>query len=458
MSRVLPLIRMRVLQPVLWSKGTFLTPQHLQLQDRFIESLVQFRVDALHFRPYGFQALQMDHEALAGGNAGIARAEGLFPDGMPFEVPESDAAPPARPIAEAFEPGKDTLDVFLAVPEMKPGGVNVSVAEKGMDTRYLAEVTQVRDENTGIAERPVQVARKNLRILLEGESRQGYSMLRAGRVRRNEAGGYDYDPAFVPPLLEITASDYVMSVARRLLEVLSAKSSMLSGVRRQKNQSLADFTASDIANFWLLYSANTHLPLVRHLYETRRGHPEELFQAMLSLASVLTTFSMEIQARDLPQYDHDDLGPRLNELEDKLHYLLNTVVPSNFIALALKLVRPSIYGCSLDQDKYMQNTRMYLAVSAEMNEGELIQRAPKLIKACSATHIEHIVRQALPGVPMLHVVAPPSAIPVKLNYQYFSLSQSGLAWEAIERARNFAVYVPGDFPSPQLELIILLPG
>jgi type VI secretion system protein ImpJ len=46
---------------------------------------------------------------------------------------------------------------------------------------------------------------------------------------------------------------------------------------------------------------------------------------------------------------------------------------------------------------------------------------------------------------------------MKLNYQYFSLSQGGVAWEAIGRARNFAAYVPGDFPNPQLELIILLP-
>ena len=59
--------------------------------------------------------------------------------------------------------------------------------------------------------------------------------------------------------------------------------------------------------------------------------------------------------------------------------------------------------------------------------------------------------------PSLTRWAPPSTVPVKLNYQYFSLSQSGLAWEAIGRSRNFAAYVPGDFPGAQLELIILLP-
>ena len=79
------------------------------------------------------------------------------------------------------------------------------------------------------------------------------------------------------------------------------------------------------------------------------------------------------------------------------------------------------------------------------------------MKVCSANHIEHLVRQALPGVPLTYVASPPSAIPMKLNYQYFSLSQSGVAWEAIQRARNLAAYVPGDLPNPQLELIILLP-
>jgi len=32
-----------------------------------------------------------------------------------------------------------------------------------------------------------------------------------------------------------------------------------------------------------------------------------------------------------------------------------------------------------------------------MDEGELIQKAPQLIKICSASHIEHLIRQALPG-------------------------------------------------------------
>ena len=63
---------MKQLQPVIWSKGTFLTPQHLQTRDRFLESSIQFRLEALNFRPWGFQELQIDQQALVAGNFGLS--------------------------------------------------------------------------------------------------------------------------------------------------------------------------------------------------------------------------------------------------------------------------------------------------------------------------------------------------------------------------------------------------
>jgi type VI secretion system protein ImpJ len=448
---------MKRLQPVVWQKGTLLTPQHLQGQDRFVESLLQFHVEALNFRPWGFVELQIDQEALASGLLSITHATGLFPDGLPFDIPDSDAAPPPKPLGPYFEAQTDPVGAFLAVPHYREHGLNLSVAAQNVDTRYVAGVEAVRDETSQQSEKPIQVARKNFRLLVEGETNRGTSTLGVARISRSQAGLFQLDPLYVPPLLDVSASSYLISIVRRLVEIISARSSELAGMRRQKNQSLAEFTSADIANFWLLYTINTHLPLLRHVYESRHGHPEGLFSLMLSLAGALTAFSVQVHPRDLPVYDHDNLGTCFGQLDEKLRFLLETVVPSNFVALPLKPVRPSIYATSLDEDKYLLNTKMYLAVSAEMGEAELIGRAPQLIKVCSANHIEHLVQHALPGLQLTHVGAPPSAIPVKLNFQYFSLNQAGLAWEAIERARNVAAYVPGDIRNPQLELLILLP-
>lgn len=447
---------MRILQPVIWSKGVFVSPQHLQVQDRFVESLVQFRSESLAFRPWGFTKLQINQEALAGGIFSIHEATGLFPDGLAFDIPHSDNAPPVKSLAEFFGADDKSLTVSIAIPSYRVSGANVAMREGLGDTRYVARVREFRDENAGGSEKPVQLGQKNFRLLVEGEAKSGFVTLAVGRVLR-DGGTYQLDPTFVPPVLDFAASDFLGSILRGLVETVSAKRSVLAGMRRQKNQRLADFTTADIAQFWLLYATNSHFPFLRHLFVSGHGHPEKLFSAMVALASTLTTFSLEIQPEDLPAYDHENLGECFRLLNEKLLYLLETVVPSNFVSLPLKMIRPSIYAASIFEDRFLEGTRLYLAITADLNEAELIRKAPDLIKICSANHIEHLIRQALPGVPLVHVPSPPTTIPIKLNHQYFSLSQSGVAWEAIGRARNLAAYVPGDFQNVRAELIVLLP-
>jgi type VI secretion system protein ImpJ len=445
------------MQKVLWTKGVLLSPQHLQTQDRFLEDLMGFQISSLSFFPWGFRALEIDREALAGGAIALGSASGLLPDGLPFDVPGADAAPPPRPLADHWVPDRGRLDVHLAIPEHRPGGHNVSLDAADRGARFLSEVLLRRDENTGLAEKPIQVARKNLRLLLEGETLEGYATLPIARLARSAAGALHLDPGFVPPLIDIRANDHLMGIARRLVEVLAARSASLSGARRQRGRGLADFGVADIANFWLLYTVNTHLPRFRHLFETKRGHPAELFEAMLALAGALTTFSTTVQPRDLPEYDHRELGTCFARLDVMLRDLLETVVPAHHVALPLRQVEPSVHATAIDQDRYLAAPQLFLAVRADMKQDELLRKVPQLMKVSSGDRVQRLIRQALPGVPLRHAPNPPSAIPVKLDYQYFALDKAGEDWDAVTRARNLAVYVPSDFPEPQLELIVLLP-
>jgi type VI secretion system protein ImpJ len=51
---------------------------------------------------------------------------------------------------------------------------------------------------------------------------------------------------------------------------------------------------------------------------------------------------------------------------------------------------------------------------------------------------------------------PPAAVSAKVDSQYFVITRNGPCWEAIMQQRNVGVYVPGELPSPDLELIVLL--
>ena len=446
---------MRQLQPVVWSKGVFLSPQHLQAQDRFFEETLRFLSGALSYRNWGFSSLSVDAAGLSEGQLSLTQATGVFPDGLMLDMPASDPAPRSRTLDECFHDGRATCMFYLAIPQDRPGGINIGLQRGGVSTRFYSELQMLRDENSSGIEKPVSLARKNLQILAEGENLEGSVLLPFVQIERTEAGGYRLDAKYVPPMLNLKGNELLSGILRGLMETLVARSSQLAGSRRQRNQSLADFSASDIANFWLLYTINSQLPVLRHMLDATQVHPEALYLQMLSLAGALTTFSSKIEPRDLPKYEHERLGPCFIALDAIITELLDTVIPSNFVALPLKPLRDSIYATAIDKDKYFENSRLYLAVSSDMREADLISRFPLLAKACSATHIEQLIRQALPGLKLTHVPVPPRAIPVKLRYQYFSLDRTGPVWEAITRARNFAVYAPGEIPNPEMELIFL---
>jgi type VI secretion system protein ImpJ len=444
------------MQRVLWTKGLLLSPQHLQAQDRFLEDLLEFRLSSLTYCPWGFKRLEIDREALTGGALSIARAEGILPDGLLFDVPDSD--PPPRPLVleDQWEPDMEALEVVLALPERKSSGLNVA-GEAGGDTRYRAEVMLLRDENTGLQEKPVQVARKNFSLLAGSRRGDRSTRLPVARIQQSSAGEFVLDPHFVPPVVDVTASPYLQSLLRGLVENLSARSSALGEMRGQRSKGLADFGVADIANFWLLYTVNAHLPVLRHLYETRRGHPADVFESLLNLGGALTTFSPKLSPRDLPGYEHSNLEACFTSLDAMIRELLDTVVPARHASLPLARTSPSIYATAIDQERFLDAPQIFLAVQAEVDESDLTQRAPHLFKVGSGGRIDSLIGQALPGVGLRHIPRPPSALPVKLDYHYFELDRTGTEWTAVRTARNLAVYVPTEFPSPRIELVVLLP-
>jgi type VI secretion system protein ImpJ len=445
------------MQGILWTKGLLLSPQHLQVQDRFLEDQMEFRVRSLVRFPWGFCALEVDVDALEGGVLSVPRAAGIMEDGLLFDFPESGPAPDSKTLDDYWKPDQSSMLAFLAVPQYRAGDRNVGSGDEGFRTRYSAEVRYLRDENTGTAERPVEVARKNLRLLVEGESTEGISALPVARILRDDSGVLSLDPSFLPPLLDFTASDHLVGTVKHIDSILMGKATGLGRLRRQRSTGLAGFGAADIPSFWLLHTINSHLPEIRHLLEAGPHHPLDLFQVLLSLAGALTTFSADVRPGDLPSYRHDDLTGCFQELDETLRNLLDTVIASHAVSIRLEAVEPSVFGASIEEDRHLQAVQAYLAVRSDMSDAELIAKAPSLIKVASRDEIQRLFNQSVSGVELTHVAEPPRALPVKLDYRYFRLELSDPLWQTVLRSRSVAVWVASKLPEPEMELVLILP-
>jgi type VI secretion system protein ImpJ len=235
---------------------------------------------------------------------------------------------------------------------------------------------------------------------------------------------------------------------------VAAKASALGGARRQRNQALADFSITDVASFWLLYTLNTHLPTLRHLHEVRGGHPAELWEALLALAGALATFAPAPPT--LPAYDHAYLGECFAALQTRILELLETAVPETAVSLPLRPVRAGVHAVAIDQERWLSAPQWYLAVRSPLRQSDVVPRVLHGCKVGSADVVDTLIRQALPGLELAHVAQPPAGVPVKLDALYFALRRTGAAWDAIAQARNLAVYVPAELGEARLELVVVL--
>jgi type VI secretion system protein ImpJ len=247
-----------------------------------------------------------------------------------------------------------------------------------------------------------------------------------------------------------------MAINQRLVEILEEKSAALSVNKRASGKSWAEYSTTDIARFWMLHAIHAAIPPLRHLLFTRRGHPEELYREMARLAGALCTFAIDSHPRAIPLYNHRALDQCFSALDEHIRRHLETIVPTNCISIPLQKNGDYFYTGEVTDQRCLDRARWVFSIYSAIGEAELIQRTPNLVKVCSNKFVAELVRRALPAMALTHLKVPPSAISTRADTQYFGISRAGPCWDSIVMSRQVGVYVPGDLPDPQIELLVVL--
>lgn len=435
-----------------------LGPHHFQAQSAFFESALHFTSSTLCANSLGFAGLTMNAEALKNGVVAIARAYGIMPDGLVFQIPDVDPAPPARKAADVFTPTANRLRAALAVPKYRPGDANCNLDAtlRRADTRYTVAEREMFDETTGKDEKPIRLGQKNFRLIFENESTEGFDLLPLAVVVRDGAGGFRYDPAFVPSCLSISASPFLLDLLRRLVQLLEEKSAMLSAAARGRNRFTMGLSPGEVATFWFLHAINSGLAPLSRILASRQVHPEDLYQEMLRLGGALCTFSLDARASGLPSYDHANLTECFDELDQHVRKQLDFMVPTNFLSIPMQAEQDCMYEGTVNDPRCFGPSQWILGIRSNLGEAELIRQTPKLAKLCSAAFTVELVRRAMAGLRLTHLPSPPAAIAPRVDWQYFSIERSGPCWEHIVQSKKVSVYLPIEIPQPETQILVLL--
>ena len=438
---------MSVHNRVIWSEGLFLQPQHFQQQDRYFEQYIETRCQPLTSYAWGFTDIEFERDFLKIGKIGMRRLIGVFPDGTPFRMPDDDPLPPPIDISA------DARDqrLFLAVPLRRAGELEAS-RNPGTDELVRQEIREFQVANaaeTAGDPATLEVGGLRTRLLLEREATEAYACIPLAHIVECRADQQVVlDELFIPTILRLRAANRLATVTTELLGLFHQRGEALGG----RVAATSRGAASELADFLMLQTINRYEPMLAHFVETGVVHPEAFFQFCVAAAGELATFTTTSKRTPkFPGYRHERLKETFEPVIISLRESMSKVMTQVAIPIPLE---PRKFGISVAivPDKTLLSSAVFILAARADGPAEYVrQRFPTQVKIAPAEKIGDLVRQGLPGVPVVPVPVTPRQIPFHAGYAYFELDQTHELWDQLKNSGGVAIYVPGDFPGLTME-------
>jgi type VI secretion system protein ImpJ len=445
------------LQKIVWFEGMKLDPHHFQLADKFNQYNLNTRINSLNNYAWGLKEITVDEAALAGGQFGLISCSGVMPDGLIVDMPSGDPLPKTRVFDDLFSATAERLNVYLAVPILNTGGSNCQLnGDSSFDnTRYIMQNTDAADLNTGSNLRTIGMAKTNFQIKFGDESLDEYTSIKLGEVVRGSDGRYDMNKNYIPPCLNISASEELLNITREILSSLVSKSKEL---RTQAGIHKPELSIIQVEILLMLQSINTYIPLLNYYYSSGNIHPENLYSVLLQLTGQLSTYSnLGIRTEDLPSYDHKHLTEIFEFINKEINSILNVKksIEKKDISIPLRKQADSLFVGQLSP-AHMQ-AQFYIGITGSMPESKVIAEFPKNIRISAYEEIFAVHQAGIQGVAVEYTARPPAGFTVNEKTHYFRIIKEGRFWDKITVKNNIAFFITTEFKQLQMELVLLMP-
>ena len=438
---------MSVHNKVVWSEGLFLQPQHFQQQDRYVERYVETRCSALIGHSWGFTEIEIERDFLSIGKFGLRRIAGVFPDGTPFRMPDDDPLPAPIDVDASV---RDQL-LYLAVPLRRSGEAEVDRdgASDGLVRHEIREL-QARDATGAGADTAVlEVAALRTRLLPAPDLTDAYAPMPLAHIVESRADKQVVlEDRFIPTVLHARAASRLVTIVAELLGLLHQRGEALGG----RVMATGRGAAAEFADFLMLQTINRWEPLFAHFAESGAIHPEELFQACVSTAGELATFTTTAKRPPkFPAYRHDRLRESFEPVIASLRASLSVVLEQNAVPIPLESRKFGI-SVAIVSDRTLYSSAVFvLAARADLPAEELRRRFPAQLKIGPVEKIRDLVTLQLPGVPVSPLPVAPRQIPFHAGFAYFELDQNTELWEQLKTSGGLALHIAGEFPGLAME-------
>jgi type VI secretion system protein ImpJ len=444
---------MKTEQP-LWGRGQMVSPQHFQQQAAYAAWTAECIAQMGLSQPWGMIDATFESDALKLGRLQARHLHVRFRDGTLIDTNNADALPPVLSLdGESHE-----VVVVLALPLLRANGGNCLKPDEEAErpVRYRQRWRDVRN-SFGEDTRQIAVMQPEMTLRFAHRANGDYLTCPVARLQQDSQGVWALDETFLPPLLTVQSSRWLVIQLEQLMTQLRARLTRLMAMRRESNERMADFAVADVSLFWLLNALNSAEPVLGQYQRNLQSPPERLYPELARLAGSLLTFSLDHQVSAIPAYKHEQLNAAFPPLFDLLGDLLEASLPSRVVPIELERdARLHVWQARLHDSRLREEADYYLSVRSPMPVAQLQEQFPRQCKVGSPDHVRGIVNSSKLGVPLTPLRHVPAAIPLRLENQYFSLDMAHPLAAEMLQSGSCMFYVPGMLGEPELELFAVL--
>lgn len=429
---------------VVWTEGQFLRQHHLQQHDRYFEHLLEKRVGYIAPYPWGFAGLEIDRDLAQQNKFGLRRAQGIFQDGVPFDMPNSQPLPSPVDVPE----GSERQYVWLTIPVGIPNTREVDLSRAMAGGRYVQDIETVIDSASALhVEEDIEVAHPRVEIAIRDTPKPGHHNLMIARIVEVRDKTIILDERLAPPVVACHAHPVPLGW---LDQVIGWTETRLESLSRYATDPTAG-GGLQAYDYFMLQLLNREINVLKHFRATKYLHPERLYVELMRLAGELSTFAGNRRAPEFPRYDHDQLQSVFNPILNTIQRLLSLDI-GRAIHLDLTEVRANAFLANVADRNLFRNARFVVEVAAAMPLTQIQLQFPNLCKVGPNTRMREIVQTHLPGIDVVHLPTPPRQIRAVTDHVYFQLDKASPLWPEFSVASGIAMHFAGNWPDLQLDL------
>ncbi|WDP92869.1 MAG: type VI secretion system baseplate subunit TssK [Desulfobacter sp.] len=441
-------------KPLFWHQGLFLQPHHFQLNDVYIQSLMEpwhrFMAPFL----WGVGSVDIDEGVLANYVFDIKSGEFIFPDNSHVTIGENGIVQ-GRSFETAWEDRGKPFMVYLGLKKWDIKGGNVSVADDLTDLSHVSSrfassgtPTEYVDLHGDGPAAEVRQMMFLVKVFWETEiANQGdYHIIPIARLVRN-LEDITIDRGFIPPCLTLAGSGTLWDIVKEVKDQLFSKTRQLEAVKSKKGVHTAEFGSRDMVYMMTLRSLNRYVPLLAHITGSVQGQPWTVYGIFRQIIGELSSFSAEVSASGeledgtslLPEYDHKQLWECFTGAQRLITRLLDEITsgPEYIIPLHFD---GTYFAAELPPAIFEGANRFYLVLESAQDPPSIIDAVQHIAKLSARESLPILIAQSLPGVRLSHLEAVPQELPRRAGASYFMLDHHGKQWEPVQNGNNMALY------------------